>query len=66
MATTVAEARGEIYAEMHCMRGHQFRLKDAHRDKHGTWCQECGNAAHDGAKPCDYCKKVQAEERDAT
>ena len=61
MITTVAEARGDINAMMHCVRGHRFTLSAAYNDQHGCWCPECGNGAksyeHDpnDVQHAEYC-----------
>jgi hypothetical protein len=46
MVATIAEARGQERAPMHCPRGHRFTLAASYRDAYGTWCPECGNGAH--------------------
>lgn len=67
MTHTVAEARGDSKADMHCGKGHKFTLYEAYRDDHGTWCPECGDGAHSSyvkycafCKPCTSCAKLRS------
>lgn len=55
MPFTIAEARGDFMANMHCAKGHKFSLRAAYKDRHGTWCPECGNSAHSySQKDCPF------------
>lgn len=56
MVATVAEARGDKNANMHCSKGHTFKLKDAYVDDYGTWCPQCTRTAHSYHKStCGFC-----------
>ena len=58
MTFTVAEARNQKNANMHCGKGHKFSLQNAYKDQWGTWCPECGNGAHSyNAESCPLCQE---------
>lgn len=58
MSFTIAEARNDRNASMHCIRGHRFTLRTSHRDDYGTWCRECGNDAHSYDRAgCESCAR---------
>jgi transcription initiation factor IIE alpha subunit len=44
--STIAGARGQKFAMMHCSKKHSFLLNEAYTDDFGTWCPECGSDAH--------------------
>lgn len=54
---TIAHQRGDQNANMHCGRGHKFKLREAHEDKYGAWCPKCGNPVHSYLKKdCPICE----------
>jgi uncharacterized OB-fold protein len=61
--STIAGARGQKFAMMHCSKKHSFLLNEAYTDDFGTWCPECGSDAHSyKSEDCCFCNKVNKVE----